>query len=191
VGVSSIVLGVSLAFNAKTIENLIVVLQPGWLGGALLLLLNILYLPNAIVATFSYLVGPGFALGAGTLLSPLTHRISEIPALPLLGALPTGRHPSIMFATAVVAVAGIILYLQLRKKGFRELVTSFLFIVSIVALFSYLASGALLTNAMDSVGVSPWQLTSAFAVELGIGILLVWGIPATRNYIVGRRVTSE
>ncbi|MDP1719733.1 MAG: DUF6350 family protein [Candidatus Nanopelagicaceae bacterium] len=190
-GVSSIVLGISLAFNTKTIENLIMVLEPGWLGGVLLLLLNVLYLPNAIIATFSYLVGPGFALGAGTLLSPLTHRISEIPALPLLGALPTGRHPSVIFTTILVAVAGLILYLKTKKNGFRELVASFLFIISSVALLAFLASGALMTDAMRTVGVSPWQLTAAIAVELGVGIFFAWGIPATRNYVVERRGATK
>ncbi|MDP1712138.1 MAG: DUF6350 family protein [Candidatus Nanopelagicaceae bacterium] len=191
IGVSSIVLGISLALNTKTIENLIVVIEPGWLGGVLLLLLNILYLPNAIIATFSYLVGPGFALGAGTLLSPLTHRISEIPALPLLGALPTGRHPSVIFTAVLVAVAGIVLYLKTKRNGFRELATSFLFIISSVALLAFLASGALMTDAMRTVGVSPWQLTAAIAVELGVGILLAWGIPTTRNYLVERRGANK
>ncbi|HUW86858.1 MAG TPA: DUF6350 family protein [Candidatus Paceibacterota bacterium] len=191
IGVSSIVLGISLALNTKTIENLIVVLEPGWLGGVLLLLLNILYLPNAIIATFSYLVGPGFALGAGTLISPLTHRISEIPALPLLGALPTGRHPSVIFATVLVAVAGMLLYIKTRKNGFRELATGFIFIISSVALLAFLASGALMTDAMRTVGVSPWQLTAAIAVELGVGISLAWGIPATRNYVVERRGATK
>lgn len=191
IGVSSIVLGISLALNTQTIENLIVVLEPGWLGGVLLLLLNILYLPNAIIATFSYLVGPGFAVGAGTLLSPLTHRISEIPALPLLGALPTGRHPSVILMTGFVAVAGLVLYLRTKRNGFRELVTNFLCIISGVAILAFLASGALMTDAMRTVGVSPWQLSAAIAVELGVGILLAWGIPATRNYLVERRGAAE
>lgn len=191
VGVSSIVLGVSLALNTKTVENLLVVLEPGWLGGVLLLLLNILYLPNAIIATFSYLVGPGFALGSGTLLSPFTHRISEIPALPLLGALPTGRHPAVIFTTVLVVGAGLILYIKTKKNGFRELATNYLVIISSVALLAFLASGALMTDAMRTVGVSPWQLTAAIAVELGAGILLAWGIPTTFNHFVGRRRAVE
>jgi len=60
-----------------------------------------------------------------------------------------------------------------------------------VALLAFLASGALMTDAMRTVGVSPWQLTAAIAAELGVGILLAWGIPATRNYAVERRGVSE
>ena len=190
-GISSIVLGVSLALHLRTIENLIVVLQPGWLGGALLFLLNLLYLPNAIIATLSYLVGPGFALGAGTLLSPLTHRISEIPALPLLGALPTGRHPLVLLSTVAVGVAGVVLYVRTRKERFRELAKSYVFIIATAALLAFLASGALLTGAMGRVGVSTWQFTAAIIVELGVGIFLAWVIPTLRNFIVGRRAVIE
>ncbi|MBI3429844.1 MAG: hypothetical protein HY050_07320 [Actinobacteria bacterium] len=190
-GISSIVLGVSLALNLRTVENLVVVLQPGWLGGALLFLLNILYLPNAIVATLSYLVGPGFALGAGTLLSPLTYRISEIPALPLLGALPTGRHPSVLFSTVAFGAVGVVLYLQTRKESLHALTKSYLFIVAAVAFLAFLASGSLLTGAMGTVGVSTWQVASAISAELGFGIFLGWGIPTFRDFIIGRRAGRQ
>jgi hypothetical protein len=173
-GVSSLVLGVSLAFHFSTIKALIVVLQPGWLGAMLLFLVNILYLPNAIVATFAYLIGPGFAIGAHTLVAPLTHRILEIPAVPLLGALPTGRHPLLLLSAVVIVVAGIILWRKSRALGWKSLLVSFCSTICVVALISYLSSGALLTNALRAVGVSIWQLTLAIAVELGVGIFLSW-----------------
>ena len=190
-GISSIFLGLSLALHLRTIENLIVVLQPGWLGGALLFLLNVIYLPNAIMATLSYLVGPGFALGAGTLISPLTHRISEIPALPLLGALPTGRHPLLLLSTLAVVAGGVVLYLLTKEEGFRCVLKSYFFIITVAALFAFLASGALLTQAMDRVGLSPWQFTLAVAIELGVGIFLAWGIPTLIKFIGGRRAVIQ
>ena len=190
-GISSIFLGLSLALHLKTIENLIVVLQPGWLGGALLFLLNLIYLPNAIIATLSYLVGPGFALGAGTLISPLTHRISEIPALPLLGALPTGRHPLLLLSTLAIGAGGVILYLLTRKEGFRAIAKSYFILITAAALFAFLASGALLTAAMATVGLSTWQFTLAVAVELGVGIFLAWGIPTFLKFVIGRRAVSQ
>ena len=188
-GISSLVLGVSLAFHISTIENLIVVLQPGWLGGALLFIFNLLYLPNAIVATLAYLVGPGFAIGAHTLVSPLSHRILEIPALPLLGALPTGRHPLLLFSGFALIVAGIVLYRRTIPAGTRSLLIGFVTLSSLVALLSYLSSGALLTNAMRSVGVSIWQVTLAIALEVGIGIFFAWAIPTALRSISRRRAT--
>ena len=184
-GVSSLVYGVALAFHLSTIQNLVTLLQPGWLGGALLLLFNLLYLPNAIIATFSYLVGPGFAIGAHTLVAPLTHRIMEIPALPLLGGLPTGRHPMVLLSGIAVFVSGIIMFRGAITSGAR--VTSFICLISLVALVSYLSSGALLTKAMGSVGVSIWQLTLTIAVELGVGIFFAWAIRAAARSFSERR----
>lgn len=187
-GISSLVLGVSLALHLSTIENLILVLQPGWLGGALLFLVNLLYLPNAVVATLAYIVGPGFAIGAHTLVAPLTHRILEIPAVPVLGALPTGRHPLVLLSALAVCAAGVLLYRKSLKQGAVALLVSFLSLASFVALVSYLSSGALLTRAMGSVGVSTWQMSLAFALELGVGIFFAWAIPAAANSIRQRRV---
>lgn len=186
-GVSSLVLGISLAFHLTTIQNLVVVLQPGWLGGVLLFLFNLLYLPNAIVATFSYLVGTGFAIGAHTLVAPLTHRILEIPALPLLGALPTGRHPLVLLSGVAVAFGGIILFRKSIPTGPKSLLLGVAALVSTVALIAYLSSGALLTRAMGSVGVSIWQLTLAIALELGVGIFLAWVIPLGAKTLRQRR----
>ena len=186
-GVSALVYGVALALHLSTIQNLVTVLQPGWLGGALLLLFNILYLPNAIIATFSYLVGPGFAIGTHTLVAPLTHRIMEIPALPLLGGLPTGRHPMVLLSGIAIFFCGIIMFRGAMKSGAGTLAASFICLISLVALVSYLSSGALLTKAMGSVGVSIWQLTLAIAVELGVGIFFAWAIPAAARSLSARR----
>ena len=90
-GISSIIFGLLLLVNVSMVKNLTTVLQPGIFGGFLLLLLNILYIPNAIVATLGYFSGVGFAVGSGTLVSPLSFRLNKIPAMPLLGALPEGK----------------------------------------------------------------------------------------------------
>jgi hypothetical protein len=187
VGLSSLVLGASLALHLSTIENLVVVLQPGWLGGVLLFLFSLLYLPNAVIATFAYMVGPGFAIGAHTLVAPLTHRILEIPAVPVLGALPTGRHPMVLLCAIAVCAAGVVLYLKSMSHGAITLLVSFLSLASFVALVSYLSSGALLTTAMGSVGVSTWQVSLAYVVELGVGIFFAWAIPAAVNALSQRR----
>lgn len=186
-GTSSLLLGLSLSLHLKTIENLVVVLQPGWLGGVLLLLFNLLYLPNAVVATFSYLLGPGFAIGTGTMIAPLTRHIVEIPALPLLGALPTGRHPLVPLSGLAVGLAGIILFRSCRAHGAKSLAGGFIFIVSSIALLAYLGSGSLVTKTLGTVGVSIWQVTLVVAVEVGIGIFLAWLISIIASYFSRRR----
>ncbi|NDA89107.1 MAG: hypothetical protein EBX96_03520, partial [Actinobacteria bacterium] len=63
------------------------------IGGILLLLLQILYLPNLFFATFSYILGSGFSLGSATDITPFIFNLREIPAIPALAALPAGKFP--------------------------------------------------------------------------------------------------
>ena len=61
--ISAIFLSISLFINLSTVKDLITVLRPGIIGGFLLLLINIVYLPNAAVSTMAYLSGTGFGVG--------------------------------------------------------------------------------------------------------------------------------
>lgn len=186
-GASSLVFGLGLFFHLKSVQNLTIVLQPGFVGGILLLLLNVLYLPNAVIATLSYLVGPGFAVGTNTLVSPLTHRLSEIPALPLLGGLPTGRHPLVLLSIMGVVALGAFIYNLTITQRSRVTVQSFLLTSLGITALAILGSGSLLTNALRSVGVSPWQLPLAIAMEIALGIFLAIIIPRISEFLPGRR----
>ncbi len=44
--------------------------------------------PNAVVFTGAYLLGPGFTVGVGTLVSPALVSLGPVPMFPLLAALP-------------------------------------------------------------------------------------------------------
>lgn len=169
-GVSSIALGISIFLHLSTVKNLTQVLEPGLFGGLLLLILNILYLPNAAVATFSYFAGSGFSVGAGSLISPLVHRVFEIPAIPLLGAIPESSHRFALFAIVLPILAGAVLASWTIALSTRVLVQSYFISVLIVALIGYLASGTLITDAMSSMGVSLWLFPLVIAAEFAVGI---------------------
>lgn len=51
-------------------------------------LLSATLLPNATLFSASYLLGPGFAVGVGTLVSPTVVQVGALPMFPLLAALP-------------------------------------------------------------------------------------------------------
>ena len=177
VGAASLVFGIALFLNLKTVENLTTILQPGFIGGLFLLILNILYLPNAIIATLSYLGGAGFAIGSHTLISPLTHRVSEIPALPFLGGLPTGRHPLALLSIVGFVAVGALMYSVSITQSSRVIFKSYFFTTVTVGVFALLSSGSLITSAMSAVGVSPWKMPLLIASELGLGILLGMLLP--------------
>lgn len=86
-------------------------------------LLTITLVPNAGVFAASYLLGPGFLVGAGTLVSPTLVSLGPVPMFPLLAALPdNGPTPAwTAYAVAVpplVAVAGAI-WAQRRTPTLR------------------------------------------------------------------------
>ena len=180
-GISSILFGVSLFLNFATVKNLVLVLQPGIFGGLLLLLLNILYLPNAVVATLGYFSGTGFALGSATIISPLSFNLNSLPAFPLLGSVPKSANPLALFGIVVVIFAGVLLASWTTTLSTKVLIQSLFASILILAAVSYAGSGALITRAMSAVGVSPWKFTLSVGGELVIGALLALYVPRIGN----------
>ena len=176
-GVSSIIFGLSLLFNISMVKDLTTVLQPGIFGGLLLLLLNILYIPNAIVATLAYFSGVGFAVGSGTLVSPFSHQLNKIPAMPLLGALPEGKSTIALIGIVFIMFAGALLASWTVALNIKVLHQSMIVAIAIAAFVGYSASGALITDAMSAVGVSTWKFTLAIAAELVAGAALALYLP--------------
>ena len=180
-GISSIVFGILLLVNISMVKNLTTVLQPGIFGGFLLLFLNILYIPNAIVSTLAYFSGVGFAVGSGTLVSPTSFRLNKIPAMPLLGALPENKSLISLIGVLVIVAAGALLVTWTISLDQKVLVQSLIVAVLLAAFVGYSGSGALITDAMSAVGVSTWKFTLAIAAQLGLGAALAVYLPRFIN----------
>jgi len=176
-GISSIIFGINIFAHLSTVKNLTTVLEPGLLGGSLLLLLNILYLPNAVVATLGYFSGAGFAVGSGSMISPWSFHLNSIPAFPLLGALPSGTFHFALLGIVIVILSGALLAVWTVALNTKILMQSLTASVLIIALIGYAGSGALITDAMSAVGVSPWKFTLSVGGDLIIGALLALYIP--------------
>ena len=158
------------------------VLAPGIFGSLLLLFLNLLYLPNAAIAALSYVSGAGFAVGAGTHLSPITQDIGQIPALPLLAGLPVYSNKwLLLFSIVIIALGALLGYWTISLQE-RTSWQSFFILIVILALLAYLASGSLITQAMGAMGVSIWQFILAVGGQLLIGLLAFKFIPRLRIF---------
>ncbi len=176
-GISSIILGVSIFTHLHMVKTLTTVLEPGILGGLLLLLLNILYIPNAVVATLGYFSGAGFAVGTGTIVAPWSFNLNSIPAFPLLGALPTGESLVSLVGIAAVVFTGALLASWTVALSTRILVQSLLVAAVISAAIAFAGSGALITQSMSTVGVSIWKFPLSIAAELLLGAVLALYVP--------------
>ena len=158
------------------------VLAPGIFGSLLLLILNLLYLPNVAIAALSYVSGAGFAVGAGTHLSPFTQDIGQIPALPLLAGLPVNSNKWILlFSIVIIALGALLAYWTVSLQE-RTSWQSFFLVIVMLALLAYFASGSLITQAMGAVGVSIWQFILFVGGQLLIGLLAFKFIPQLKIF---------
>jgi hypothetical protein len=86
--VSFIALAVAFLLDAATAVNVLAELQLSQGEMVLFAALTLLVLPNATVFAAAFLLGPGFTVGAQTLVSPTLVITGPLPAFPLLAALP-------------------------------------------------------------------------------------------------------
>lgn len=86
--VAGILVAALIAIDYSTIAGLSQALGTGVDGGLLLFVAELAFLPNFVIWVAAWLLGPGFAIGAGTTVAPGGIVLGQIPGIPLLGALP-------------------------------------------------------------------------------------------------------
>jgi hypothetical protein len=205
VGFSALAMALILVASFSPIVSLYEGLQAGVLGGVSLTLAQLALLPNLIVWTASWFVGPGFALGAGSAVSPLGTQLGLVPALPVLGALPEGT-PALGFVGLLVPVAaGFIAAAVLRpalmqrvqgRSGalWRTLATAGLagaVGAGILALLALASHGAAGPGRLADVGPDAgWVLLCAFG-EFTIAMLLGFAAGAVRRTDTSRGAAAD
>lgn len=187
-GVSSLVLAASLIYHFDVVLDLTKVVEPGIFGGITLLIGQILYLPNLAAATLSFFSGAGISIGSGSLLSPFVHRIDEIPAIPIVGALPAESSSLLAaFALLIIALGGVAAkYGVTSFQDSNQLKNYYLAAIAIAFLLLFIiarvSSGQLLSSNLPSVGPVWWAMPLVITFELVLGGLLYIFVPklATR-----------
>ena len=144
----------------------------------MIVLAQLLFIPNAIVWALSWLSGPGFYLGSDALHSPTSAPVGPIPAIPLFGATPSSAPGNwVIFALIVFGVA-LGVYLRLRK-GSESLLDDLYqggiaaAVIAAVYLVTSLGSAVVLGNGRLAF-LGPRMSLSALCLfaEVTLGILL-------------------
>jgi hypothetical protein len=170
----------------------------GSLGGAAagalgLLGLEVLLLPNAAAAVLGLAAGPGFAVGAGTLVSVHGVTLGAVPALPLLAALPdTQAVPLIAFVSqAIPALAGLVAGRTVGRwfgdedggsvvAGLTGLLAGVLLGV-VSGLLVWVAGGSLGDGALADVGAPALATGIAVAAQSGIAAAIAATVARWRS----------
>ena len=186
-GGGALLAATALSLHAARFSALTRALGPGVAGGILLIVLGLLFVPNAAVWAAAYLAGPGFAVGAGTAVSVFGVTVGPVPAFPLLAALPqTPDVPAVHWIAPAVPVVAGVLAARLLARGLagtrlvpllgRAVVTGAV-AGGLFAGLAALSGGQVGDGRLSAVGPSAWQAGTAVAVETaviaGIAALLI------------------
>jgi hypothetical protein len=151
-------------------------------------LLSLTVVPNAVIFAGTYLLGPGFAVGTGTLVSPSVVAVGSVPMFPLLAALPDNG-PTPAWTPYLVAVPVLCAAVGAVRAGRRHPTTAWdqgalrgglAGVLTGVAfgLLALAAGGAVGPGRMSDVGPEAGQVLVHGIVSFGIGGLL-GGVLAT------------
>jgi hypothetical protein len=168
----------AIVVHHDRVATLNAALSPGVVGGAVLLLGQVALVPNFTLWAVSFLAGPGFAVGAGSLVTPGASQLGLLPLVPVLGAVPPpGPMPAPLGAVLLLPVlAGALAGWTLTRRavgGVVDAVCDALTAASLAAVgltvLIALAGGSAGPGALATVGASPWRAGLALAGELAAG----------------------
>jgi len=170
--------GGSLAVHHHQAALLVDGLDAGIGGGILLAALCLLYVPTAAVWGLAYVVGPGFAVGAGTSVSVGGTDLGAVPAFPLLAALPQEPGPAwAPVALVVPLLAGVLAAMLAHRSGaapagWRPLVetcaTAGGLVAAAVAVLTLLASGPAGPGRLFETGPTWWLVGPVAGLEVAV-----------------------
>ena len=151
------------------------------LGGAVLTVAQLALLPNAVIWTASWLVGPGFAVGAGSSVSPFATSLGPVPPIPLFGAIPPESSPVAWMLLIAPLAAGLLAGVLTHRRISRVLRDWWAVLVGIAAgvlggvmmgLLAAWSAGAGGPGRLVALGPDGLQVGIWAAVEFGVAIVV-------------------
>lgn len=149
------------------------------LGIAGLVLLSVLYIPNAIVSTAAVLVGSEFSVGEGSV-SLFSAHLVPLPPLPITGGIPASA-PSWAVALLIVPLGAAIYSLYKKRPSFQDVLVATVASAVIMLVACYLVSGDL--GYYGSTGPQLWTaagLTSLWMAVVGCAVAAGFAFVAWR-----------
>jgi hypothetical protein len=180
--------GGSLAVHLGEYRALDASLAPGVVGGILLVLAQLAYVPNAVGWAICYSLGPGFAFGTATVVAPTGSAVGALPLFPMLAALPTGTggipgwvSAGVLALPYLAGVVGGVLVARSAPTPAAEIAPLWGFacgvatgcVTGILAAFS---GGPLGSGRLAAVGPSGWQAAVVAILEIGVSSAVATGI---------------
>jgi len=158
-------------------------LHTGILGGLVITVAQLAFIPVALVWTISWIAGPGFTLGTGAIVSPFVTTVGALPAIPLLGAVPEtntlGEWVTVLPAIfAFIAATRFSADLRSRGQFFNPGNIADLGRVVIAAALAAVAIAltALLVSSYATGSAGPGRFAQVGIDPIAVGLVLAGGV---------------
>ncbi|WP_372594516.1 DUF6350 family protein [Actinotalea sp.] len=166
-------------------DDIVTALDPDPVGGVVMGLAQLAVLPNLVLWAVAWIVGPGFVVGQGTVFSPAEVVGGPMPALPLLGSLPTSAGGVLQAVPVVLVLLGALCgwwwHRRRECRGAWQPAVAALAIGGtgggVVGVLSLLASGAAGPGRLAVVGAPVLEVAATAALLLAVGAAIV-AVPA-------------
>ncbi len=192
--------GLSLALAGRAASEVLGSFHAGVAGQIGITALCLAFLPNLAVWGAAYLLGPGFAVGTGTVVSPGDVLLGPVPALPVLAGLPSGPlsgvGPALLGVPLVAGLAAGILLARRRRRvgGWGGLLAAAILagpVSGIVLQLAMTASrGGLGSGRLSELGPVDWRVSLFATCVIAAGTLFGTATARTLSQPPSSRSTS-
>ncbi|MEU4016658.1 DUF6350 family protein [Microbacterium sp. NPDC028030] len=199
VGSAALALAVTVLLRGGEVVALFQAARVDALGATVMTLGQLVYLPTLIVWTASWLAGPGFAVGAGTAVSPAGTQLGVVPGIPVFGLLPENSSIWMLIVVLVPVAAGAFAGWAVRSRlvwegtplGMLQRATIAVGIAGVTAgvaaIAAALANGSMGPGRLAVVGPAVLPFALALGAEVFVGAAILLLSPRNRDELAEER----
>ncbi len=189
-----LVVAVAIGLNYRNM----LLIQSSLLGGIVAVIAVIIsgvgWLPNFILWAWAWITNSTVALGAGSNISLNSVTISQLPAWPWFGLIPTTLPSWTRYFFLIPIFIGFLMAISTKNKKISIWIVSSFFVAlgvsAILSLLGFLSSGSLGNNLLLNFGVSPKEIFQRnmtwFLIGQALVILVVFAWRKNRQSQIGQ-----
>ncbi|HWK78010.1 MULTISPECIES: cell division protein PerM [unclassified Microbacterium] len=198
-GIAGLAVAVMVAVRGAEMVALFEAARVDATGATVLTLGHLAYLPTLLVWAVAWLAGPGFAVGAGTSVSPAGTELGVVPGIPMLGLLPENSSIWMLIVILLPVGAGAFAGWIVRSRlvwqdaagplAPRVGIAAGIAIAGagVVAIAVVLASGSIGPGRMAQVGPNVGWTALAVGLEVLVGAAILLLAPRHRDELAEER----
>jgi hypothetical protein len=194
-----LVVAVAIGLNYRNM----LLIQSSLLGGIVAVIAVIIsgvgWLPNFILWAWAWITNSTVALGAGSNISLNSVTISQLPAWPWFGLIPTTLPSWTRYFFLIPIFIGFLMAISTKNKKISIWIVSSFFVAlgvsAILSLLGFLSSGSLGNNLLLNFGVSPKEIFQRnmtwFLIGQALVILVVFAWRKNRQSQIAQPVDVD